>query len=339
MAHRKIEEEIERLAQICRPGSSPGSGSGSGSGSGPSPAATAALRKALGDRVNLMVAKAAKLAGELRIEELLPDLLSAFDRLMEKPVERDPQCWGKNAIATALVALDYRESARFLRGARHIQMEPVWGGEADTAATLRGICLLALPSCTDLRREEILRCLVDALTERAHTVRLEAVRAIAQMEGDEAPLLLRFKARVGDEESEVIGQVFDSLLRLEGADALPFLGGFLQSKKEELREEAALALGASRQPAAVDLLREALAAARDPQFRDVLMRALSASRQPAAIELLLDLFRNGRPADSAAALAALELHRASPAIWQMVEAAVDSKASGGWRGESAERKL
>jgi hypothetical protein len=325
LAHRKIEDEIERLAQLCRPG--------------PSPSVLAALRKALTDRVNLMVAKAAKLTGELRLEELLPDLLAAFDRLMEKPVERDPQCWGKNAIATALVALEHRESARFLRGARHIQMEPVWGGEADTAVALRGICLLALPSCTDLRREEILRCLVDAATERAHTVRLEAVRAIAQMEGAEAPLLLRFKARVGDEESEVTGQVFDSLLRLEGAQALPFLGGFLASRKEELREEAALALGASRLPAAVDLLREALATARDPQFRGVLMRALSASRQPAAIDFLLDLFRNGRPADSASAMAALELHRASPAIWALVEAARDSKATAGWRGESPERKL
>ncbi len=231
MAHRKIEEEIERLAELCRGGASP--------------AVAAALRKALTDRVNLMVAKGARLVGEMRQTELTPELLAAFDRLMEKPVERDPQCWGKNAIATALVALDYRESARFLRGARHIQMEPVWGGEADTAVTLRGICLLALPSCSDLRREEVLRCLVDALTEREHTVRLEAVRAIVQMEGDEAPLLLRFKARVGDEETAVVGQVFDSLLRLEGAGALPFVAGFLQSKKEEVREEAALALGAA----------------------------------------------------------------------------------------------
>jgi hypothetical protein len=325
VAHRKIEDEIERLGQLCRKGGTP--------------TVVAALRKALRDRVNLMVAKAAKLAGELHIEELLPDLLAAFDRLMEKPAERDPQCWGKNAIATALVSLDHRESARFLSGARHVQMEPVWGGEADTAVTLRGICLLALPSCQDLRRDQVLRCLVDALTEREHTVRLEAVRAIAQMEGPEAPLLLRLKARVGDDESAVIGQAFDSLLRLEGAASLPFLAGFLQWKKEEVREEAALALGASRLPAAVDLLREALATARDPQFRDVLMRALSASRQPAAIDILLDLYRKGRPADSTAALAALELHRETPAIWSLVQIAMDSKASGGWRPESPKRTL
>jgi len=322
VAHRKIEDEIERLTQFCRANSGP--------------TAIAALRKALADRVNLMVAKAAQLTGELRYEELLPDLLAAFDRLMEKPVERDRQCWGKNAIARALVALEYRQSALFLRGARHIQMEPGYLGETDTAITLRGICLLALPGCSDIRRDGILRCLVDALTEKEHTVRLEAVRAIAQMEGDEAALLLRFKARVGDKESAVAGQAFDSLVALERGGALPFLAGFLHSKEEEVRDEAALALGASRLPAAVELLGEALSAARNPQLREVLMRALSASRQPEAIELLLGLVRTGRAADSAAALAALELHRASPEIWQRVEAAMESKPGGRSRREPGE---
>lgn len=311
MAHRRIEDEIARLADLCR--------------GGPNDAALAALRKALKDRVNLMVAKAAKLTGELRAADLIPDLAAAFDRLMEKPVERDPQCWGKNAIAAALVALDYREPEPFLRGARHIQMEPVWNGEADTAEILRGVCLLALPSCQGIAREEILRCLVDALAEDASTVRQEAVRAIAQMAGPEAPLLLRLKARAGDEETAVLGQVFDSLVQLEGAEALPFLSNFLHAKEGETCEEAALALGASRLPAAVALLRAALDQARGQEWREVLLRALSASRQPEAIELLLDLLRRGRPADRAAALAALELHRETPAIWELVEQANEGK--------------
>jgi len=309
---RKIEAEIAQLAEVCH--------------SPDRSAALAALRKALRDRVNLIIAKAAKLAFELRSEELVPDLLAAFDRMLDKPAERDPQCWAKNAIAAALAGLDYRFSAPFLRGARHVQMEPVWGGQADTAVTLRGICLLALPNCSDVRREEILRCLVDALAESEHTVRQEAVRAIARMEGPEAPLLLRLKARLGDEESAVIGQAFDALLSLEGPDALPYLGSFLQSAKQEPREEAALALGACRLPAAVDLLREALEGTREASFREVLMRALSASRQPEAIELLLDLYRRGRSADSAAALAALELHRETPAIWELVRKEIEAKS-------------
>ena len=325
MAHRKIEAEIEQLVELCR--------------SGPNPEVLAALRKALKDRVNLVAARAARLAADLRAGDLIPELAAAFDRLMEKPIERDPQCWGKNAIAAALVALECREPAPFLSGAHHIQMEPCYGGEVDTADTLRGICLLALPSCEGLAREQILRCLVDGLTEESQSVRLECVRAIAQMDGPEAAPLLRLKARAGDREGAVMGQVFDALVQLEGGDALVFLASFLKSPRPETRDEAALALGASRLPEAVVILRKALDNARDPDFRDVLFRALSASRQPEAIDLLLDLVRRGRPSDRKGALAALELHRETPAIWERVQAACDSTASDGWRAQTAEDKL
>src|ERR1700691_151721 len=76
--------------------------------------AIAGLRKALGDRVNLVVAKAARIAADRQLRELIPDLLAAFDRLFEDAVVRDTQCWGKNAIARALTELDYRESAASL---------------------------------------------------------------------------------------------------------------------------------------------------------------------------------------------------------------------------------
>ena len=142
------------------------------------------LRAALADRVNLVIAKAAKVAGEMQLRELIPDLLGAFDRLFVKPVERDPQCWAKNAIAQALVDLDYREHAQFLMGARHVQMEAVWGGQEDTAQTLRGICLLGLVTCNDIPRAEIFRILVDAMADAAQVVRVEAIRAVAEMEGE-----------------------------------------------------------------------------------------------------------------------------------------------------------
>lgn len=274
----------------------------------------AVLGKALADRVNLIVAKAARIAAERQLHDLLPDLLRAFDRLFEKLVERDPQCWGKNAIAKALVDLEHRESAPFLRGARHIQMEPVWGGQADTASTLRGTCVLALVACDDLAPEKKQRCLVDALADEAVPVRIEAVRGLAQMDG---ALLLRFKAYVGDEDPSVLAQVFDALLQMERDEALRFIAQFLQSKKEEVREEAALAMGASRLPAAVPLLREAWESAKE----EVLLRAISASRQEEAIEFLLDLVREGRPGDRAAALEALAIHKDSPEIWSKVSSA------------------
>ncbi len=310
MAHRKVEEEIERLSLLREAGAA---------------SAAPVLRKALADRVNLVAAKAARLAAEMQIRDLVPDLLRAFDRLMENAAERDPQCWGKNAVANALKDLDHRESAAFVRGMRHVQMEPVWGGRQDTAQTLRGICLLALPTCTDLGRTEILRFLVDALADPEQVVRVEAVRALAQMEGDESALVLRLKAHAGDKEASVVGQVFDALLTIERDQALPFVGAFLGSANEEVRQEAALALGSSRLPGAVELLERAwTASARDPQFREALERALSASRQPRAIGFLLDLLKKGRARDAPAALEALAIHRHSPEIRRQVQDAVSA---------------
>jgi hypothetical protein len=313
MAHRDIEAEVERL-NLLRDASPE--------------EALAALRKGLSDRVNLIVAKAAKMTAELRCEELLRELLRAFDRLFEKLPGSDPQCWGKTAIAKALVTLGHRESAAFVRGIRHIQMEPVWGGEADTAATLRGTCALALPSCSDIARAEIFRWLVDALGDRALPVRSDAARAIAQMEGDEGALLLRLKARVGDSEPEVTGQVFDYLFQLERELALPFVAGFLDPTLGTVAEEAALALGSSRLAGAASLLEASFARQRDREFRHVLLRAISATRQPAALEFLVNLVSNAREADAVSALEALSIHRESPDIRrQVAEAAGDREAT------------
>ena len=304
MSNRRVQEEIERLGRLSDP-----------AGAAP------AIRKALADRVGLVVAKAAGAAATLELRELVPDLLQAYGRLFEKPLDRDPQCWGKNAIVKALAALDWREAAPYLRGASWVQMEPVWGGREDTASTLRGICLLALPSCSGLRREAVFRCLVDGLTDPAQTVRAEAARATAQMGGDEAALLLRLKARSGESEPRVIGQVFDSLLAVEGSGAVPFVAAFLESAGEGIAAEAALSLGASRLETAIEALQRAWSGTRDPELRDALARALSASRQPQALAFLLDLVRNGRAAEAAVAREALAIHRESPEIWRQVEAA------------------
>ena len=291
MANRRIEEQLEALGRLRGV---------------PAAEAAPALRKALADRVNLVAAKAANLAADLNVPDVLPDLLRAFDRLFEDPVKRDPQCWGKNAMARALKDLGHRESSAFLRGAVHIQMEPVWGGQEDTAGPLRGICLLALPACADLAREQVLRHMVNALTEPSPTVRADAARALAEMQGDDCALLLRLKARSGDAEPAVTGQVLESLIALERRDALPFVRQFLAAG-DQVAEEAALALGGSRQSEAVEVLLETWPTARGLEYRQALLRALSISRQDRAIEFLNHLAAEGRPQDAADARAALEL--------------------------------
>jgi len=96
------------------------------------------LSKTLGLRNNLIVARAAAITLHHKLTQLTPNLAAAFPRFLQNAVKSDPQCWAKNAIAKTLAAFEYQESELFLAGIRHIQLEPVWGGSADTAGPLRG---------------------------------------------------------------------------------------------------------------------------------------------------------------------------------------------------------
>jgi HEAT repeat protein len=295
---RKIEDEIGRLADLRH--SDPG-------------AAVAPLRKALGDRVNLIVAKSATVAADLRLGDLIPDLLRAFDRLFEGLPKSDPQCWGKNAVAKALKDLDYCESAPFLRGAVHVQMEPSFGPPQDTAGALRGACLLALPGCTDIRRDDVLRAMVEALTDGDPTVRAEAIRGLGAMGGDESAMVLRLKARMGDDETFVVGLALEALLGIERTRALSFVESFLAGEDSAVAEEAALALGSSRMSEGVDLLLAAWEEAEERAFRGALLRALSISRDDRAVEFLRKLAKEGDAQDAKAAREALDLYPNSTA--------------------------
>lgn len=309
---KRVEERIEELKQLRT----------ATTGAEAEPP----LRKALQDRSNLVIAQAAKIAGELHKTSLIPDLLAAFSRLFENPVKTDAKCWGKTAIIRALTVLDHSEAAPFLRAAAHVQMEPVYGGQEDSAIHLRASAVLALVQCTDLMRPEILRHLVDALADPADTVRIEAVRALEQMNGEESAVVLRLKAHSGDKRAPVVGHVFDSLLALEREGAVEFVARFLKAGNLEVRDEAALSLGASRLPGAVKILIEAWEGTRGRDFASVLARALSSSREETALSFLLNLVRDGSDREAASALEALQLHRDSQEIHKRVEEAKAERA-------------
>ncbi len=233
------------------------------------------LRKALQDRSNYVVSKAAALAGELQLAELIPDLVRAFDRFLIDPAKSDPQCWAKNAIAEALKDLNHDDPAVFLRGIEHVQMEPVWGGSVDTAMTLRGACALALAACT-LDRHTILTHLIDRMADQP-PVRRDAIRALGQVPGLDTVLLLRLKTMLPEQEVEVTGQCFDVLLEMSPADSIPFVARFLAAKDPDLQSEAVGALAGSRQPAAAELLLPLIEQAR-PELAALAIVSLARSR-------------------------------------------------------------
>jgi len=180
------------------------------------------LAKALNLRNNFLVSKAAGVTLHHGLTGLTPNLAAAFTRFLENGAKSDPQCWAKNALAKALAAFEYQESEIFLAGMRHIQLEPVWGGSADTAGTLRGTCALALVQCRELDSHRLLIHLVPLFADKQLPVRVDAVRAIVQVGSDSAALLLRLRAELGSDEPELLGSCYSGLLALESSAAIPW---------------------------------------------------------------------------------------------------------------------
>jgi HEAT repeat protein len=245
------------------------------------------LRKGLGAKNNFIAAKAADLVRELHLSALTPDLLTAFDRFFENPEKSDPQCWAKNAISRALATFEYQEPDVFLRGMRHHQWEPVWGGRSDTAGTLRSTCAFALVQCRSVIEAELLTHLLELVADNDKAVRAEIVRAIEQVGSTSASLLLRMRALIGNDEPEVLGACYSGVLHLEAVRAIPWVSRFLLPA-DDTSAEAALAISATHSPEAFEALRSALENASDPWFRSVVLSAIALTRQESATEFLLE---------------------------------------------------
>jgi HEAT repeat protein len=276
--------------------------------SAPEESAREQLRVALKDRSNYVAAKAAKIAGERQFVSLIPDLLAAFDRFMKDPAKSDPQCWAKNAIAKSLKDLEHADPAVFLRGMAHFQMEPVWGGRKDTAVTLRGTCALAVIGCA-IPAFDVLILLTGLLNDPETPVRADAARAIAQLSAREGILPLRLKALIGDAEPEVVGHCLAALLCLAPQDSLPFVAGFLDSDVPDLRLEAAGVLADSREPQALELLKNFWDRQTDPEVKRSILTFLSGSPLPDSAEFLLSVLENTSADLALNALAALSKSR------------------------------
>ncbi|HET8699587.1 MAG TPA: hypothetical protein VFO94_19030 [Gammaproteobacteria bacterium] len=250
-------------------------------------AAAERLKSALADRHFSVVAKAAKLAAAGLQYDLRAALAAAYRRLLDKPAKSDPNCIAKKVLARALVDLDFADVEFFAAGLSYRQLEPVWGGTADTAAELRSICAMGLVASGYSRAlMEVTPLLYDPEPE----ARIGAVRAIACGSPREAELLLRAKVASGDAESVVLGECFSALLGVEPDESLPFVGRHLGEGDDALREHAALALGESRLAGALPLLQQAWGEPLvSPSLRRALLRAAAMLRSEAAFDWLIAL--------------------------------------------------
>jgi hypothetical protein len=286
------------------------------------PEGKAEFIKALAAKSNLVVAKAARRAGNAHWIDLAPAMESAFDRMMAKGVAIDKGCAAMIAIARALIAMEHDAPELYLRGMRYVQMEGSYGPPIDTAAELREVCAMGLANSAWPHK---LRDMVPLLGDGEWKVRVGAIRAIAAVGGEPACLLLRFKIIAGDCEPEVMSECFAAVLDLEGGEGVRVVAQAASSGKAEFREAAILALGASRRPDAVEWLKEKFQSTIDREGRRAILLALSTSRVEAAIDFLLELMRSGAGSVPAQAEEALKIHARDEQLCARMEEAIRSR--------------
>jgi len=324
----KLEAVLAKLTEIRNQLEVKSTGSGCQTISDNTPSVSeqtiATLRQIIQGKLAVAVAQAAKLVYENELVQLIPDLVEAFDRFLLKPVETDPNCHAKAGIADALYRLEHREEEVFLRGIRHVQMEPVWGGKVDTAAKLRGICAMGL---VRMNYSQVLVELADLLADPESPARIAAARAIAYSGNSNGVPLLRLRARVGDEPA-VLSECLAALLNLDADRSLPFVAHFLNTSQPQTQELVALALGESRLPAAFNVLRHWWEKTREPNLRWTGLLAIATLRQDEPIDFLLDLIGTGLTRDARDAVTALEIYQDDQALWQRVEAAMQQREDG-----------
>jgi len=270
-----------------------------------------------------VAAKAARLTGDALVYDLVPTLLAAYRRFLDKPTKSDPSCYAKKAIVRALVALDCEDVDFFLAGLRLEQREPVWGGTADTAADVRGTCAFGLVATGHSRA---LVAIAALLYDPEPDARVGAIRAAANGAPREAELLLRSKAIAGDAEPAIVGECLSALMSVEPEGSLAFVAQWLAKSDDALRELAALALGESRVPAALDVLKSAW---EEPvvaeELRFTLIRAAAAHRSQPAFDWLLSIAADSRPAVAAKVIESLEPHKNNARLGERLRAVLAAR--------------
>jgi HEAT repeat protein len=288
------------------------------------PEQEAEVRKRIGDRSNLVVAAAAALAGENALVEASKDLETAFDRFLVNPLKDDKLCRAKIAIVQALDRMGHEDADVFRCAASHVQHEPVWGGTEDSAPPLRAAAVVALARVEGSRS---LSVLADALADPARDIRIAAASALGAIGTEGAGLLLRLKVRVGDQDPDVLSECLGGLLAADAGANLPLVAGFLEPSDPAACEAAALALGRSRLPEALEPLQECWPRCHSRELSQRVLLAIAILRRPAATDYLMELVASEEEPDAIAALSALRIFKGDPRLRERIAKIVHDRGS------------
>jgi hypothetical protein len=281
------------------------------------------LRGFLRNRSNLVVAKAATIVGERRLGDLIPELVTAFHKLMADPARLDKRCEALTEIVTSLYEMDYPEPDVYLQGIHHTQMEGSFGPPVDTAAQLRGF------SAQGLVRTWHPDALVEAVTllvDPEPPARIGAVRALAANGGEAGVLALRLKVLTGDRVADVLAECFSGLLGSPSGNSVDFVATYLDDEDSAIAEAAILALGTSRSTKAILALKDKWRRTVRGPLKKVLLFALSTSRSEDALHFLLEVLETSPISTAAEVLSALASQRPTQSIRDSIHSAVTRRA-------------
>ncbi len=277
------------------------------------------LKKIVQGKQPIAIPPAAKLITQHRLVQIIPDLIAAFERMLQNGEKTDPGCKAKWAIANTLYQLERPDVDMLLSGIRHVQREPVWGGSEDTAPPLRSLCALGL---SQANYPDLLIELADLLADDEYDARAGAARAIGYSQKPAGIPLLRLKVHIGDSEPIVLSECFIALLQLSGEQA-PMVINALRSTSEPVQELAAIALGEARIPEAFVAIKQQWQRTRNPDLRQSFLLSIATLRTEESIDFLLGLIERSNSQDAKDAAIALHIYRHTPDIRQRASKAAE----------------
>ena len=244
-----------------------------------------AIEQGLASSHNRSIYFAAQLARRTDAERYTSQLLAAYERLLKNPVKSDPGCESKTEAIEALASAGHDDETFFLAAVKYRQLEPVRGGEVDTAAKLRVIAAYRLTELNGLRA---IGPLVELLVDSEKTARAGAARALATCGEDHGKHLLRLKLEFGDAEPEVIGEVAVAYLAIARDEGIGHVAKYLRSESIGLRMEAALALGESRLAGALEPLRRHMLRIDEREEARMTLTAIALQQSDESTQYLLE---------------------------------------------------
>lgn len=276
------------------------------------------LRGHLASKASLVVARAAAIVAHLEEHDFVPDLTAAFHRFMRDSAKTDKGCAAKIAVVKALLAAECDDDEIFRAGIRHVQLEPTWGGRADTAAPMRALCGLGL---VQVGSPDAIIELAALLADKEADARIGAASALGHCGPTAAPLL-RFKVLTGDAEPAVIAECFNALMALSAAASFEFVARFVDPHYPELYEHAALALAESRVPGVFELLNEKWTTTFDREFKQTLLLPIALTRSEESRDFLISALELDDLRIGTAVIAALSIYREDATMRKRAEDAI-----------------